>query len=104
MNWGTSAESLSTSRSRMMMVLSPVSKSTKVSAGQIAKRSSSRVTSSPGRSSNFRSTTNGCSWIFDADAAPAQFVCGWVQLICAEAIHRWDVPTHVCLSRDSLRV
>src|SRR5882724_6550203 len=27
----------------------------------------------------------------DADAAPAQFVCVWVQLICAEAIHRWDV-------------
>jgi hypothetical protein len=47
-----------------MTVFRPVSKSTKVSAGQRAIHSSSRGTSVPGCSRSFNKTTKDCSWIF----------------------------------------
>src|SRR3984957_19751540 len=61
MNNGTSAESPSTSRNRLIAVFRLVSKSTYVSAGHSAPCSSSRVTRTPAVSSSLRNTTNGCS-------------------------------------------
>ncbi len=61
-NLGESAESPSTSRRRLTAAFSPCSKSTKVSSGQSRLRSSSRVTSSPGRSSRTERSCSGCCW------------------------------------------
>jgi len=55
-NRGLSAESPSASRSLMIAVFRLLSKSTKVSADQFWERSSSRVTTSPGRCSSSVST------------------------------------------------
>src|SRR5579864_7592091 len=60
-NLGFSAESPSASRSLLTAVLMLCSKSTKVSSGHNRPRSSSRVTTSPGRSNNVRRICKGWS-------------------------------------------
>jgi len=61
MYFGESAESFNAPRSRATALLSPWSKSTKVSVGQSFCRSSSRDTASPCLSSNSANTWKGCS-------------------------------------------
>src|ERR1035441_8536442 len=63
MKIGLSAESPKASRSRLMALLMPRSKSTKTSPGQRAWRNSSRVTTSLGRLSRTSRARNGRSWI-----------------------------------------
>ena len=58
---GRKPESPSASRSLLIEVFRPLSKSTKVSVGQIAKRNSSRVTTSPGRCTRIVRIWKGCS-------------------------------------------
>ena len=60
-NRGVSALSFSASRSRRMAAFNPWSKSTKVSSGHSLARISSRVTSSPERSSSMARIWKGCS-------------------------------------------
>ena len=63
-NRGRSAASPSAARTRLTALLRLLSKSTKVSDGQSRPHSSSRVTSSPGRSRSAARRRNGLSWSF----------------------------------------
>jgi hypothetical protein len=69
-----------------MTVFRPVSKSTKVSAGQRAIHSSSRGTSVPGCSRSFQQDHERLFLDLHANAAFAQFVRLWIKLECGEAV------------------